>query len=335
MEDSPDKLEQWTGFYRRAQALLRSRRALRRLSGPELARLIDDYQALTADLARARSLGAARETIDQLNRIAVTGHNLLYGEIRLRQGAAASYGVGGFARMVRKYAWAVALSALIFFGSALVSFVAVQFYPSLGYDLLADEFLDFDPASKDNLHNIPSLARPVVSSLIISNNIQVTLLAFGFGLTAGIGTTVLLLFNGIHLGSVAGWMTLHGKDRALWGWIMPHGGTELLAICLAGAAGYILAAAIVAPGQVRRSTALKNAGGDALAIELGCMVMLVIAGFIEGFVSPSGIDYASRIGVLAVSLGLWAIYFLCAGRHAANARPSDQTNRPVVAAQRQ
>jgi uncharacterized membrane protein SpoIIM required for sporulation len=212
----------------------------------------------------------------------------------------------------------------VFFGAALASFAAVQLYPSLGYDLLADEFLDFDPAHRDNLHSIPSLARPVVSSLIISNNIQVTLLAFGLGLTAGIGTTVLLIFNGIHLGSVAGWMMLHGKDRALWGWIMPHGGTELLAICLAGAAGYVLAGAIVAPGQVRRSTALKNAGGDALGIELGCMVMLVVAGLIEGFVSPSGIDYPTRIAVLAASLSLWALYFLAAGRHPSRAI----TNQP-------
>ena len=315
MEESGEKLEQWTRFHERAQTLLRGGpRALRKLSAAELTRLIDDYQALTADLARARSLGAARETVDQLNRIAVTGHNLLYGQIRLRERRGPSYGFGAFARLVRRHGWAVALSAAMFFGAALASFVAVQLYPSLGYDLLGEDFLDFDPASKENLHNIPSLARPVISSVIISNNIQVTLLAFGFGLTAGIGTTVLLVFNGIHLGSVAGWMTLQGKQRALWGWIMPHGGTELLAICLAGAAGYLLAAAIVAPGQVRRSTALKNIGSDALGIELGCMVMLVIAGIIEGFVSPSAIDYPSRIGVLAVSVGFWAIYFIGAGR---------------------
>jgi uncharacterized membrane protein SpoIIM required for sporulation len=208
----------------------------------------------------------------------------------------------------------VALSAIIFFGSSVVSFVAVQLYPHLAYDLLDDSFLDFDPASDENLHSIPSLARPVISSLIISNNIQVTLLAFGLGLTAGIGTSLLLIFNGIHLGSVAGWMALQGKQRALWGWIMPHGGTELLAICLAGAAGYLLASAIIAPGQVRRSTALKRVGTDALAIEVGCMAMLVIAGFIEGFVSPSGIDYVTRIGVLGLSLALWAVYFLGAGR---------------------
>ena len=326
MQSAEEKLAQWTGFHQRAEALLRAGpRALRRLRPDEITRLMDDYQALTADLARARSLGAARETIDQLNRIAVAGHNLLYGRIRLHESGDAVPVFGSFAIAVRRHAWAVALSALMFFGSALVSFVAVQFDPALGYDLLPDEFIDFDPATPENLHDIPSLARPVVSSLIISNNIQVTLLAFGFGLTAGIGTTVLLLFNGIHLGSVAGWMTLHGKERALWGWIMPHGATELLAICLAGGAGYLLASALVAPGRFRRATALKRIGGQALTIELGCMVMLVIAGLIEGFVSPSAIDYPSRIGVLLTSLVLWAFYFLVAGRSRATAAPAAST----------
>ena len=323
MAEVDEKFAQWTRFHQRAHNLLRGGpRALRRMSALELTRLIDDYQALTADLARARSLGASGETVDQLNRIAVAGHNLLYGHIRLRERGGRSMSFGAFAFLVRKHAWAVILSAAMFFGAALASFVAVQFYPSLGYDLLSEDFLDFDPASKENLHAIPSLARPVVSSLIISNNVQVTLLAFGFGLTAGIGTTVLLIFNGIHLGSVAGWMTLQGKQRALWGWIMPHGGTELLAICLAGAAGYLFAAAIVAPGQVRRSTALRNIGGDALGIELGCMVMLVIAGLIEGFVSPSSIDYASRVGVLGATLMLWTVYFIFAGRSSAQKEQS-------------
>ncbi len=315
MQSAEEKLDQWLRFYRIVQVLLKAGpRALRRLNRNELARLIDDYQALIADLARARSFDAARQTIDQLNRIAVAGHNLLYGQIRLREAGASQPWFGRFAQSVRAHAWAVALSAIIFFGSSVVSFVAVQLYPHLAYDLLDDSFLDFDPASDENLHSIPSLARPVISSLIISNNIQVTLLAFGLGLTAGIGTSLLLIFNGIHLGSVAGWMALQGKQRALWGWIMPHGGTELLAICLAGAAGYLLASAIIAPGQVRRSTALKRVGSDALAIELGCMAMLVIAGFIEGFVSPSGIDYVTRIGVLGLSLALWGVYFLGAGR---------------------
>jgi uncharacterized membrane protein SpoIIM required for sporulation len=108
---------------------------------------------------------------------------------------------------------------------------------------------------------------------------------------------------------------------------MPHGATELLAICLAGAAGYILAGAIVAPGQLRRSSALKQVGDDALTIELGCMVMLVIAGFIEGFVAPSAIDYPSRVSVLALSLALWAVYFLGAGRDHAVQGSSGEINK--------
>src|SRR5262245_29064646 len=327
MQSAEDKLDQWMRFHRRVQGLLKiGRRSLRILSATELTRLIDDYQTLTADLARARSLGAPRQTVDQLNRIAVAGLNLLYGQIRLREAGAKSPWFGRFARMVRKHGWAVALSAIMFFGSAIVTFFAVELYPHLVYDLLDDGFLEFDPASEENLHNIPSLARPVVSSLIISNNVQVTLLAFGFGLTAGIGTSLLLIFNGIHLGSVAGWMTLHGKQRALWGWIMPHGGTELLAICLAGAAGYILAGAIVAPGQLRRATALKQVGIAALTIELGCMVMLVIAGLIEGFVSPSAIDYASRIGVLLASVAFWGVYVFGAGRHGTEQRSGAPPN---------
>jgi uncharacterized membrane protein SpoIIM required for sporulation len=322
MQPSDEKQNQWSRFSAQVQDLLqRGPRSLRRLSAAELTRLIDDYQALIADLARARSLGASRSTVDHLNRIAVAGHNLLYGRMRRPSVALESDWFGSFARAVRRHAWAVALSALMFFGPASGTYLAVQLYPSLAYDLLAEEFLDFHPANQENLHSIPSIARPVVSSLIITNNVQVTLLAFGFGLTAGIGTSVLLLFNGVHLGSVAGWMTLQGNQKALWGWIMPHGATELLAICLAGAAGYLLAAAIVVPGEVRRSTALKRIGGDALLIEIGCMVMLVFAGIIEGFLSPSSIDYSTRLAVLAVSLLIWAVYFLGAGHRREKSDP--------------
>src|SRR5438093_8940552 len=103
----------------------------------------------------------------------------------------------------------------MFFGPAVVSYVAVQLYPSLGYDLFVEEFLEFDPASEENLHSIPALARPVISSVIITNNIQVILLAFGFGLIVGVGTSILLILNGVHLGSVVAWLIFHGKPKVL------------------------------------------------------------------------------------------------------------------------
>ena len=170
------------------------------------------------------------------------------------------------------------LSALFFFGPALMSYFAVQWHPQLGYELVSEGFLEFEPARQENLHDIPPLARPVAASAILTNNVQVTLLVFGLGLTAGLGTSFVLVFNGIHLGSVAGWMALKGNSRAFWGWVMPHGGTELLAIVLAGGAGFILAGALISPGLRRRSQALKKVGIKALTVELGCMAMLVFAG---------------------------------------------------------
>ena len=154
------------------------------------------------------------------------------------------------------------------------------------------------------LRGAEGLIRDLLNGLdwVLTNNIQVTLLAFAFGLTAGIGTAFLLIFNGVQLGAVAGWMTAKGNSSALWGWIMPHGGTELLAITLSGAAGFMFAQAIIAPGNVRRPAALRRVAIPALTIELGVMVMLVFAGMIEGFVSPSSIGFSARIGVLAVSM---------------------------------
>lgn len=311
-----EKQRQWTQLAAEILRLAKAGpRGLRSLSAAALIGLIDRYQALTADLARARSLGAAPTTVDRLNRIAVAGHNLLYGHAgATRKGGPRLGWAGAFARAVRDSLWAVALSALLLFGSAVVGYMAVQAHPELAYDLVPQGFYDFEPTSEEHMHEIPGLARPLVSSTIMTHNIQVTLAAFGLGLTAGLGTAYLLLFNGLTLGAVAGWLSVQGRSRALWGWVMPHGGTEMLAICLAGAAGFLLAGAILAPGRASRATALRQVAGRALTIELGVMFMLVIAGLIEGFVSPSGIGYPARIVVLAVSLAAWAAYFVVAGR---------------------
>jgi uncharacterized membrane protein SpoIIM required for sporulation len=317
MKFAEEKEKQWTDLGARLQGLLRrGRRGLRGLDSRSLTELVDDYQALAADLARARSLEAPRPILDRLNRLAVMGHILLYGQVRRTATRSQAGWWTGFARAVRQSLWAVGLAAAVFFGAAAITAFAVQVNPALGFDLVPDEFLDFQPARQDTLHELPSLARPIVASAIISNNIQVTLLAFGLGLTAGVGTTWLLLLNGVHIGAVAAWMMRHGQGRALWGWIMPHGGTELLALCLSGAAGYVLAGAILAPGLTRRATALKHVGGRALIIAFGCMAMLLVAGLIEGFVSPSSIGFSARIVVLFLSLALWAAYFTLAGRQA-------------------
>jgi uncharacterized membrane protein SpoIIM required for sporulation/uncharacterized RDD family membrane protein YckC len=314
-EDAADaKRRQWREFNQLIERFEHTgRRSLWRLRPDELVRIIEEYRTLNCDLARARSMGRGSAVVRHLNNIAIRAHGILYrGTLETKRAAKGAW-LKSFPREVRSHLAAVGLSALLLFGPAVVSYFAVQIHPELGYDMVPAGFLDFQPARRESLHNIPSLFRPVVASTIVTNNIQVTLLAFAFGLTAGVGTAYVLITNGVQLGAVAGWMTAKGSSSALWGWIMPHGGTELLAITLAGGAGFILARAIAAPGELRRGVALRRVAASALTIELGVMVMLVFAGLIEGFVSPSSIGFPARIAVLAASMILWISYLGLAG----------------------
>jgi uncharacterized membrane protein SpoIIM required for sporulation len=277
--------------------------------------LIAGYHRLAGDLARARAIGRHSALVRHLNDIAIRAHNILYSHIKLAKPGSEVYWGYRFPIAVRRHLPAMTVSAALLFLPVFVSFAAVQFYPEFGYDLVPDAFLEFEPARSESLHTFPEMTRPVVASSIIGNNIQVTLMAFGLGLTAGLGTSLILVSNGTQIGAIGGWLTARGSGRSFWGWVMPHGGTELLAIVLAGGAGLILANALIAPGSMKRAEALRKVAMDALVIELGVMVMLIFAGLIEGFVSPSSIGYGARLAVLAVTLAFWFAYLGLAGRN--------------------
>lgn len=303
-----EKLELWNAFEKKVSVLLGKKNRLRKLTPDEIDSFIQSYRQIVVDLARSRSTKTERATLDYLNHLVILGHQLLYCNLDERKEKQRSFFLR-FPELIRKKMGPLVLSTAMFFIPAIIAYCAVLNNPELGYDLVPDQFIDFHPAQADNIHNIPSITRPMAASGIITNNIQVTFLAFAFGLTAGLGTCYILIFNGVHLGSVAAWMQLNGNAYALWGWIMPHGATEILAIILSGAAGFILADAILRPGKLGVRNALKIAAKTALTIELGCMGMLIVAGLIEGFVSPSSITYVSRLAIFGGSILFWAFYF--------------------------
>ena len=314
-QDVQKKAHTWSTFTDRIEKLLRTgKRGLMKLSSSDMKSLLVDYRRITTDLARAQTMKADQRTLTRLNRMAIGGHNVLYGYVMTGLKFQKRDWFGLFAQVFRNNIWAVFFSAFLFFCTAGVSYLAVRWNPETAYELVGPGFYEFEPVSEENLHDIPELVRPVAASSILTNNLQVTFLAFAFGLTAGLGTIYLLLYNGMHLGSVIGWMSWNGNGRALWGWVMPHGATEIAAIIIAGAAGFLLARGILAPGQLKRSAALKMMAKEAIVLELGCMAMLVIAGLIEGFISPSRIGYEIRILILVLSILLWFLYFYAAGK---------------------
>jgi uncharacterized membrane protein SpoIIM required for sporulation len=145
----------------------------------------------------------------------------------------------------------------------------------------------------------------VFSSSIMTNNVQVAFLAAAGGILAGIGTILILVFNGVSIGSVLGLYHAHGAASLIWTFVLPHGVIELTAIVVAGAAGLVFGRAVVAPGRRTRGHALREDGRQGLALVAGAAFLLIFAGLIEGFVSPARIPGTFKVafaGLVAVCL---------------------------------
>ena len=155
--------------------------------------------------------------------------------------------------------------------------------------------------------SITSMA-PAASSGIMTNNLAVTFSTFALGATAGLGTLYMIVWNGVLLGVVAAACAGAHMGVALWSFIAPHGSLELPSIVLAGAAGLRLAQGILFPGLYSRRFALALAGAASVRLLAGTIPLLVIAGILEGFVSPSSMPAALKFMVGALlfcTLLLW------------------------------
>jgi uncharacterized membrane protein SpoIIM required for sporulation len=157
----------------------------------------------------------------------------------------------------------------------------------------------------------------------MTNNIQVTFIAFAGGITFGLFTLYVLFMNGILLGSVAGVSHLYDFSDNLWGFVAAHGVVELSVIFIAGGAGLQLGWSILRPGLLTRRAALVVAARRAVQLLFGCVPLLVLAGLIEGFVSPSDVlPLWFKLFVSFSSGVLLYSYLLLAGRTPASKQPA-------------
>jgi uncharacterized membrane protein SpoIIM required for sporulation len=148
----------------------------------------------------------------------------------------------------------------------------------------------------------------------MTNNIRVAIFAFGGGILFGLGTVVALVENGLMLGATSGLAIQHGLGGALISFVSPHGGIEMTVIFISGGAGLRLGHALLSPGLVTRRSALTAAATGAVPLLFGCVPLLIIAGTLEGFVSPSGIPNLAKFAIGASALILLYTYLLRAGR---------------------
>jgi uncharacterized membrane protein SpoIIM required for sporulation len=149
------------------------------------------------------------------------------------------------------------------------------------------------------------------------NNIGIAFQTFASGLLFGLGSLFFLLFNGLMIGAVAGHLTQIGYGETFWSFVIGHGAFELTAIALAGGAGLKLGWALLAPGRLPRSEALRLAAGRSVRLVGGVIVFLLLAAFIEAY--WSSMTFAAPTVKYALGAGLWLLvlsYLLLAGRGA-------------------
>jgi uncharacterized membrane protein SpoIIM required for sporulation len=152
----------------------------------------------------------------------------------------------------------------------------------------------------------------------MANNTRVSIFTMALGITYGIGTLVMLFYNGIGLGAIGIDYILDGQSVFLFGWLLPHGSVEIPAIFIAGQAGLVLAGALI--GRGRRDTVaarLRAAGRDILTLIMGVAVLLVWAGIVEGFFSQYHepvVPYWLKIAFGSIQLALLALFLFKAGK---------------------
>lgn len=299
------RLEKWKQL--EALTVRASKYRLRNLKGEEVREFGRLYRRTAADLAIAREEVRDRRLINYLNHLVTRAHGAIY--------RSESSGFGVFLDFFRYEFPAVFRRTFRFtLASFLIFLAAFAFAFAMAY--IDERFADHvAPGLKEmikagtNWTAMINKSNPLASSQIQTNNIQVVFYAFAGGLIFGAGTVLALLFNGLHIGIVMG-LCVKYKFWPILQFVSGHGVIELTAIFIAGGAGLLIGKALLMPGDLKRIDALVVNGGLAIRLVLGCIPMLLIAGFIEGFVSPAKISPYYKYTVSIITAILLVGYFL-------------------------
>jgi len=229
-----------------------------------------------------------------------------------------------YPRRLRAEAPLLLLSALLTFGPAALGYLAMALDPAWVRSLFPHLFTMLEQAGYQRQAVPGALATAIpeeqfasASAFIAANNINVSILVYGLGLTFGLGTLYHLAQNGTMLGVVAFYYLTRGPEfqEYFYAGILPHGVWELTAIVVAGASGLMLARALLFPGDLARTEALRREAPKTLPLMGGVVLMLLVAGAIEGFITPhKTMDPYLKMAIGLGSGVLFWIYVFVAGR---------------------
>jgi uncharacterized membrane protein SpoIIM required for sporulation len=286
------------------------------------------YERTAADLARIMTYSSEPETRRFLENLVARA----YGEIhetreKQRRFFPLQWFFKTWPQTFRRHIRAFYLSVAITIAGCAFGGLAIAFDPDAKPVLMPFSHLLQDPAKRvaeeenatgDRLEG----HKTSFSAQLMTHNTKVSIFTLALGMTWGVGTIIMLFYNGVILGAVAVDYIHAGETKFLLGWLMPHGVVEIPAILIAGQAGLMLAFALI--GRGRRATLrtrLREISGDVSTLIFGVGLMLIWAGFIEAFLSQYHepvIPYSVKIAFGCVEL---VLLFLFLGKSGTDKKP--------------
>jgi uncharacterized membrane protein SpoIIM required for sporulation len=280
-------LEKRKPYWARLEALVqKSGRGVSALSHSELQELGLLYRQTASDFATVREDVSNRQLSAYLNQLLGRSHNLIYhGQKTKVSGLLKFYGET-YPRVFRETLPLTVLAFAIFAVTGMAAWIITMHDPAFANRLLGPQMMETIERREMWTHSIVTV-KPLASSGIMTNNLSVAFTTFALGITGGLGTIWMMVTNGLLIGVIGAATYQSGMALQLWSFVAPHGVLELPAIFIAGGAGLEIARGLLFPGLLPRRQSLAQAGGRAARLLLGTIPMLVIAGVIEGFFSPS------------------------------------------------
>jgi len=277
------------------------------------------YRQTASDLATVREDVTSHQLSFYLNQLLGRAHNLIYMGHRQKISGLVRFYAQTFPQVFRETFRQTFLAFLIFIVTGVATWALTIHDPTFAHRMLGPHMMDTIEKKEMWTQSIVTI-KPLAASSIMTNNLSVSFTTFALGITAGIGTIWMMAVNGMLIGVIGAATWQAGMALQLWSFVAPHGVLELPAIFIAGGAGLEIARGMLFPGLLPRRESLALAGGRAARLVLGIVPILVIAGIIEGFLSPSGIAKSLKFLLAAVLFAALVTYLARRGA------PQPETN---------
>ncbi|MCJ7842005.1 stage II sporulation protein M [Lederbergia sp. NSJ-179] len=267
------------------------------------------YQKASQNLSYSQTNFPNEELTGYLNELVSRAHNVLYKDQTTSMGQFLHFFTTTFVGLILEQWKAIVVAMALFTLGLLGSFFSVIADPLHIYTILPDDMAhSVDPNQLGSGDG--GVDSPTMSASIMTNNIQVAFLAFAGGITLGILTVYVMVYNGIIVGALAGLFWTHGKSYDFWAYIVPHGMIELTAIFIAGGAGMLMGYKIFVPGAYSRGFQLKKQAIRSIQLIIGTIPLFIIAGVIEGYITPTAISLEAKYFVAILTIIGLILYIL-------------------------